>query len=87
MSNNIKNNILNFSRNLVSKSVLKAINYLLSPCCDNGDISTITITGLTVKGMPINNKKIKVVILVEDNEGASGFGVGTTDNSGNVVIS
>jgi hypothetical protein len=84
---NFKDNILNFSKNLIGKSALKAIDYILSPCCSNGNIETITISGLTIKGKPINNKKIKVVILVEDNEAAVGFGVGTTNGSGDVVIS
>jgi len=84
---NFKDNILNFSKNLIGKSALKAIDYILSPCCSNGNIETISITDLTIKGKPINNKKIKVVILVEDNVAAVGFGVGTTDGGGNVVIS
>lgn len=54
---NFKDNILNFSKNLIGKSALKAIDYILSPCCSNGNIETISITGLTIKGKPINNKK------------------------------
>lgn len=83
----IRNTILNYIKRLVSKSVYNAISFILTPCCENGDIKTIAITGLEIGGTPIQNKKIKVVILVEDPEAASGFGVGTTDGSGDVTIS
>ena len=81
----IRNNILNYIRHLVSKSTLKAIDYILSPCCDNGTL-TATITGLSINGVAIDTKKVKVVVLVEDPEANAAFGVGTTNSSGNLTL-
>jgi len=82
----IKQSILAFIKHMVSKSVLKAIDYILSPCCEDGNI-TVTVSNLTIDGVSVDNKKIKIVVLVEDPVATSGFAVGTTNGSGDVVIS
>lgn len=81
----IRKNILNYMRHLVSKSTLKAIDYILSPCCENGSL-TANITGLSINGVAIDTKKVKVVVLVEDSEASTAFGVGTTNSSGDVTL-
>lgn len=86
-TNAVKNKILNFLKFQVSKSVYNAINYLLSPCCETSQISTIAITNLTIKGVPVLSQKIKVIILTEGGiVQTSGFASGTVDINGDLTI-
>jgi len=80
---NVKNAILAFIKNLVSKAVYKAIKYILDPCCPVDNITGVTFTASEIDGNLLADKDITVIIIAKGtNPIYVGKGVTTLNGAG-----